>query len=86
MDIERDGDYWYVLPPPMAGFFEFSMMRVRNDIDQRILSELFYQYLNVEEDFIRNLFTRGETQALVSTTLGTERLANPWLRPMSLGR
>jgi ferredoxin len=37
-------------------------MRVRDDIDQKILSELFYQYLNVEEDFIRELFTRGETQ------------------------
>ena len=37
-------------------------MRVRADIDQKLLSELFYQYLNVEEDFIRELFTRGETQ------------------------
>jgi ferredoxin len=37
-------------------------MRVRNDIDQKALSELFYQYLNVEEDFVRELFTRGETQ------------------------
>ena len=37
-------------------------MRVRDDIDQKLLSELFYQYLNVEEDFIRELFTRGETQ------------------------
>jgi ferredoxin len=46
----------------MAGFFEFSLMRVRKDIDQKVLSELFYQYLNVEEDFIRELFTRGETQ------------------------
>jgi len=45
----------------MAGFFEFSMMRVRDDIDQQALSELFYQYLNVEEDFIRELFANGET-------------------------
>ena len=50
------------MPPPMAGFFEFSMMRVREDIDQKVLSELFYEYLNVEEDFIRELFTQGETQ------------------------
>ena len=46
----------------MAGFFEFSMMRVRGDIDQRRLAELFYEYLNVEEDFVRDLFARGETQ------------------------
>jgi ferredoxin len=62
VDIELDGQTVYVLPPPMAGFFEFSMMRVSHDIDQKLLSELFYQYLNVEEDFIKQLFTRGETQ------------------------
>lgn len=57
-----DDDPVYVLPPPMAGFFEFSLMRVRDDIDQKALSELFYQYITVEEDFIRALFTNGETQ------------------------
>mgnify|MGYP001815305121 FL=1 len=62
VDIEQDGETTYVLPPPMAGFFEFSLMRVRDDIDQKVLSELFYQYMNVEEDFIKALFTRGETQ------------------------
>ena len=62
IDIEENGEIVYVLPPPMAGFFEFSMMRVRGDIDQKVLSELFYEYLNVEEDFIRELFTQGETQ------------------------
>jgi ferredoxin len=62
VDVERKGDYIYTLPPPMAGFFEFSLMRIRTDIDQKLLSELFYQYLNVEEDFIKELFTRGKTQ------------------------
>ena len=62
LDIEQDGETRYVLPPPMAGFFEFSMMRVRGDVDQKVLAELFYQYLNVEEDFIKALFTDGETQ------------------------
>jgi ferredoxin len=62
VDMEHNGTSVYALPPPMAGFFEFSLMRVRDDIDQKLLSELFYQYLNVEEDFIRELFTRGETQ------------------------
>jgi formate hydrogenlyase subunit 6/NADH:ubiquinone oxidoreductase subunit I len=46
----------------MAGFFEFSLMRIRTDINQKVLAELFYQYLNVEENFIKALFTRGETQ------------------------
>jgi ferredoxin len=62
VDIHQNGESVYALPPPMAGFFEFSLMRLRNDIDQRILSELFYEYLNVEEDFIRDLFTGGETR------------------------
>ncbi|MBW1642246.1 MAG: 4Fe-4S dicluster domain-containing protein, partial [Deltaproteobacteria bacterium] len=62
VDIEQDGESVYALPPPMAGFFEFSLMRVRDDIDQKVLSELFYEYLNVEEDFVRELFTQGQTQ------------------------
>jgi formate hydrogenlyase subunit 6/NADH:ubiquinone oxidoreductase subunit I len=62
VDVERNGESVYTLPPPMAGFFEFSLMRVRNDLDQKVLGELFYQYLNVEEDFIKSLFTQGETQ------------------------
>ena len=62
VDFEQNGETTYALPPPMAGFFEFSLMRVRDDIDQKVLSELFHEYMNVEEDFIRELFTRGETQ------------------------
>ena len=58
----RDGAQRYALPPPMAGFFEFAMMRVRNDIDQKVLAELFHQYITVEDDFVRALFTEGETQ------------------------
>lgn len=62
VDMEHNGKSIYALPPPMAGFFEFSMMQVWDDIDQKLLSELFYQYITVEEDFIRALFTEGETQ------------------------
>jgi len=62
LDVEADGSTSYVLPPPMAGFFEFSLMRVRDDLDQKLLSELFFEYMNVEEEFIRALFTHGETQ------------------------
>ena len=62
VDVEWNGKTTYTLPPPMAGFFEFSLMRMRGDFDQKVLSELFYQYLNVEEEFILSLFVRGETQ------------------------
>lgn len=62
LDYESNGESTYTMPPPMAGFFEFSLMRYRNDLDQKTLSELFYQYLNVEEDFIKDLFLTGDTQ------------------------
>lgn len=62
IDCIENGEMQYVLPPPMAGFFEFSIMRTRGDIDQKLLCELFYQYITVEEDFIKNLFVNGETQ------------------------
>ncbi len=62
LDAEHNGEMTYVLPPPMSGFFEFSMMRVRGDIDQVALSELFYQYLNMEEEFIGSLFLEGKTR------------------------
>ncbi len=62
VDVEQDGRSVYTLPPPMAGFFEFSMMRLRDDVDQHVLGELFHQYCNVEEEFIKTLFTDGQTQ------------------------
>jgi len=62
IDMEIRGNNIYVLPPPMAGFFEFSLMRIRDDIDQKLLSELLHQYLHVEEDFIKALFATGDTQ------------------------
>lgn len=62
VDFDRNGRRTYCLPPPMAGFFEFTLMRTRADIDQKALAELYYRYINVEEDFGRALFARGVTQ------------------------
>lgn len=62
LDIDNFGNKEYVLPPPMIGFFEFSLMRTRTDIDQKLLSELYFQYLNVEEDFIKDLFLGTDTK------------------------
>jgi len=62
LDLEQpDGTTLYMLPPPMAGFFEFSLMRVRGDLDQKLLSELYHQYLTVEPDFLSELMVRPET-------------------------
>jgi len=62
VDIRGTDKTEYVLPPPMAGFFEFALMRTRGDIDQKLLSELYEQYITVEDDFIRQLFLTGNTQ------------------------
>ena len=61
LDMDIRGEQTYCLPPPMAGIFELALMRVRDDIDQKALSELYHQYINVEEDFMRDLFVQGET-------------------------
>lgn len=63
LDIENpEGAQIFSMLPPIAGFFEFSMMRVDNGYDQKPLAELYYRYLNFEEDFIKNLFAGGKTQ------------------------
>jgi ferredoxin len=62
VDILQDsGLRLFVLPPPMVGFFELSLMRIRTDIDQKTLSQLFYEYINLQEDFIKDLFLAGKT-------------------------
>ncbi|MCI8453983.1 MAG: 4Fe-4S dicluster domain-containing protein [Lachnospiraceae bacterium] len=62
VDSEHNGVRKFVIPPPMAGFIEFALMRTRGDIDQKYLSELYYQYMNVEEDFVKDLFFATETK------------------------
>lgn len=62
LDLEDENGKKYILPPPMAGFIEFALMRTRDDIDQKLLAELYYQYLNTEEDFIKDLFFSTETK------------------------
>ena len=51
MDIKTKDRLEYILAPTMAGFFEFSLMRTDGKFNRKILSELYYQYINVEKDF-----------------------------------
>jgi ferredoxin len=62
VDFELEGRMTYCLPPPMAGFFEFSLMSRRTAIDQKALAGHLYRYINMEEDFAAALFARGHTQ------------------------
>ena len=62
VDSNYHAERQFVMPPPMAGFVEVALMRSRGDIDQKYLSELYYQYMNVEEDFVKDLFFATETR------------------------
>ena len=69
--------------PPMAGFIEFALMRTRGDIDQKYLSELYYQYINVEEDFVKDLFFATETRLgrvfVQEPVLGNDKMNIFWI-------
>jgi ferredoxin len=86
LDVETEHGTTYVLPPPMAGFFEFSMMRIRDDLDQKVLAELFYQYITVEEDFIRALLTVGDIQVGRAFVAETSLPADPSLTVLDYER
>ncbi len=55
----------YILPPTMAGFFEFSLMRTDGKFNRKLLSELFHQYMNVEEGFLKEVFALDPSIARV---------------------
>ena len=57
LDIYKGDEVQYLLPPPMIGFFEFSMMRIGTHLDQSVLSELFYEYVVKEDEFVTSLMT-----------------------------
>jgi len=57
LDMNDKKEQKYVVPPPMIGFFEFALMRTGGHFDQKLLSELFHQYLENEEDFMRKLLS-----------------------------
>ncbi len=52
LDMNNQGTQIYVLAPTMAGFFEFALMRTDGRFDRQVLSELFYHYINEEDDFV----------------------------------
>lgn len=55
----------YTMPPTMAGFFEFSLMRTDGKFDRKLLSELFHQYINVESAFLNEVLAVDPSLARV---------------------
>lgn len=76
VDFTKGDKTYYVLPPPMAGWIEFSMMRIREDIDQHSLGQLLHQYMNVEEEFVKALFFGSKTK-IVRTFVNENVLCPP---------
>lgn len=57
LDIYDGKEQRYVMAPPMIGFFEFTLMRTGGHFDQKLLSELFHEYLEDEDDFMHHLLS-----------------------------
>ncbi|MBL6975647.1 MAG: 4Fe-4S binding protein [Deltaproteobacteria bacterium] len=66
---EAKGRSWYCVAPPVVGFFEFSMMRRREDVDQKKLSEAYHR---MWEDGFESLPTLMEGQTTLGRTLVNE--------------
>jgi len=59
--FDEDGTRHVSLAPVVIGFFEFTFMRTRNDLPMHRLAELFEQYFNENDRFVRSVF-QGQTQ------------------------
>lgn len=59
--IQADtGKVRYVLAPPVVGFFEFTMMRVRPDLDQKAAARALHGVMFEDRSFADALFGQGE--------------------------
>lgn len=61
MDFERRGKTYYILSPTLLGFFEFTFMRVRDDIPQKKLAYRMWNYAHENADLVRGIFS-GQTE------------------------
>jgi len=70
MDIPRKDSFFYMLSPMVIGFFEYTFMRVRDDVDMKELAELFQTYFHNKE--VVEEFTGADTR--IERTLVYESL------------
>lgn len=61
LDIQHRDKQYFLLPPIVIGFFEFTFMRARDDMPLAELARLFDTYMREEDKFARSVFA-GETQ------------------------
>jgi len=77
MDLTLGGKVRYVLVPSMVGFFEFSMMRRRDNMDQHKLGELYHRLMLEEDDFVGQ-FTNGAPTNIFQTLVHEESLPDTY--------
>jgi hypothetical protein len=61
IDLEHNGQRYFVLSPVVIGFFEFTFMRARDNLPMEELARLFEQYMEEDDRFARSVF-QGQTQ------------------------
>ena len=63
IDLQLNGESYFMLSPVAIGFFEFTFMRTRDDLPMAELAHLFHEYMESPEDgrFAGSVF-RGQTQ------------------------
>lgn len=61
LDFETNGAHFYMLAPTVIGFFEFTFMRLHQELPNKQLADLLSTYMFDDPTFARNAFA-GETQ------------------------
>ncbi len=70
LDFESHGKRFYMLAPTVIGFFEFTFMRLHEELPNKKLADLLSHYMFKDSTFAQNAFGRGSTQ--VGRTLAHE--------------
>ena len=66
MDVEIHGRYRYAVSPLVIGIFEFTMMRVGDDLDSsKKMAGLFHQYMGPDGVFHGANFGNGESTTIM---------------------
>ncbi|MFC1644892.1 DUF362 domain-containing protein [Patescibacteria group bacterium] len=53
----------FIVSPTITGFFEFAFMKSDGKFNHQVLSELFYQYIDVDDEYIKKVFNLNPSLA-----------------------
>lgn len=59
LDMEIKGEKYFMLPPVVIGFFEYTFMRAREDVPMKELAELFDGYMHDSDTFAKSVFQKS---------------------------